>query len=33
MALELLPNSLKGKEGTVKYPKEYNAGIDREDIL
>ena len=24
MALELLPNSLKGKQGTVKYPKEYN---------
>ena len=33
MALELLPNSLKGKQGTVKYPKEYNAGIDCEDLL
>ena len=33
MALELLPNSLKGKEGTVKYPKEYNAGIGCEKIL
>jgi predicted N-acetyltransferase YhbS len=28
MALELLPNSLKGKQGTVKYPKEYKTMID-----
>jgi hypothetical protein len=33
MALELLSNSLKGKEGAVKYPKEYNAGIDCEVLL
>jgi len=33
MGLELLSNSLKGKEGKVKYPKEYNAGIDCEDLL